>query len=155
MNRLPFIYQEENIESFAHKILYYESSRGCPFSCSYCLVFRGEMPAFPGYRTGKAGPGLFLKHKVPQVKFVDRTFNCRHGHALEIWNYLAGHDNGVTNFHFEISADLLTEEELSLLETMRPGLVQLEIGVQSTNSRTIREIRRSMDLEKSGPVWSG
>ncbi|GAA6490972.1 B12-binding domain-containing radical SAM protein [Candidatus Bariatricus faecipullorum] len=148
MNRLPFIYQEENIESFAHKILYYESSRGCPFSCSYCLSSVEKCLRFRDTELVKQDLAFFLKHKVPQVKFVDRTFNCRHGHALEIWNYLAGHDNGVTNFHFEISADLLTEEELSLLETMRSGLVQLEIGVQSTNSRTIREIRRSMDLEK-------
>ena len=91
---------------------------------------------------------FFLDEKVPQVKFVDRTFNCKHGHAMEIWRYLIEHDNGITNFHFEVSADLLNEEELSLISQMRPGLIQLEIGVQSTNARTIREIRRTMKFEE-------
>ena len=83
---------------------------------------------------------------MPQVKFVDRTFNCKKSHALAIWRHILEHDNGVTNFHFEIAADLLDEEEMELLEKMRPGLVQLEIGVQSTNPETLREIHRRTDI---------
>ena len=79
---------------------------------------------------------------------MDRTFNCRKEHAMAIWTYLRDHDNGVTNFHFEIAADLLTEEEISLISTMRPGLIQLEIGVQSTNEKTIREIKRKTSFDK-------
>ena len=91
---------------------------------------------------------FFLDHKVPQVKFVDRTFNCKRDHTLGIWRYLVEHDNGITNFHFEVSADIFDEEELELIGKMRPGLIQLEIGVQSTNPDTIKEIHRHMDLVK-------
>ena len=119
-----------------HKILYYETSRGCPFSCSYCLSSVDKKLRFRSLSLVKEELQFFLDQKVPQVKFVDRTFNCRHAHALEIWQYIRDHDNGVTNFHFEVSADLLTEEETGAsCRTMRPGLVQLEIGVQSTNPR--------------------
>ena len=146
LDQVPFVYQD--LERFENKILYYESSRGCPFSCSYCLSSVDKKLRFRSFSLVKEELQFFLDRKVPQVKFVDRTFNCGHAHAREIWQYIRDHDNGVTNFHFEVSADLLNEEELELLETMRPGLVQLEIGVQSTNPRTIREIRRTMDLEK-------
>ena len=91
---------------------------------------------------------FFLKGKVAQVKFVDRTFNCRHEHAWEIWKYIHEHDNGITNFHFEISADLLKEEDIDLFSRMRPGLIQLETGVQTTNPHTLRAIGRNMDSEK-------
>jgi radical SAM superfamily enzyme YgiQ (UPF0313 family) len=91
---------------------------------------------------------FFLDHKVSQVKFVDRTFNCNHAHGMEIWSYIMEHDNGITNFHFEIAGDLLEEEEIALLNKMRPGLVQLEIGVQSLNPETLHAIRRKMDFEK-------
>lgn len=131
MNRIPFLY--DDLEDFEHRIIYYESSRGCPFSCSYCLSSIDKSVRFRDAQTVVKELQFFLDRKVPQVKFVDRTFNCRHSHALTIWNYIREHDNGITNFHFEIAADLLNEEELSLLNTMRPGLVQLEIGVQSTN----------------------
>ena len=146
LDRVPFVYQD--LEQFENKILYYESSRGCPFSCSYCLSSVDKKLRFRSFSLVKEELQFFLDRKVSQVKFVDRTFNCGHAHAREIWQYIRDYDNGVTNFHFEVSADLLTEEELQLLGTMRPGLVQLEIGVQSTNPRTIREIRRTMDLEK-------
>lgn len=85
---------------------------------------------------------------MPQIKFVDRTFNCNHAHAMELWRFIKANDNGVTNFHFEISADLLNQEELELISDMRPGLIQLEIGVQSTNEVTIKEIHRTMKLER-------
>lgn len=146
MNRLPFIY--ERLDEFEHRILYYESSRGCPFSCSYCLSSLDKSVRFRSWELVKKELDFFLEKKVSQVKFVDRTFNCRKSHAMAIWQYIEKHDNGVTNFHFEIAADLMDEEELRLMERVRPGLFQLEIGVQSTNPAVIREIRRKMDWEK-------
>lgn len=150
LSKVPFVYQ--HIEDFEHKIVYYESSRGCPFSCSYCLSSVDKRLRFRNLELVKQELQFFLDHKVPQVKFVDRTFNCKHDHAIAIWKYIAEHDNGITNFHFEVAADLLNEEELKILEGMRPGLVQLEIGVQSTNPETIRAIRRTMDFDKVSEV---
>ncbi len=146
MDDLPFCYA--SLEAFENRIIYYETSRGCPFSCSYCLSSIEKGLRFRSHSLVREELQFFLDHRVPQVKFVDRTFNCSHGHAMAVWQYIKDHDNGVTNFHFEISADLLTEEELALLSSLRPGLVQLEIGVQSTHTPTIREIRRTMDLPR-------
>lgn len=146
MDELPFCYG--NLTDFENRIIYYESSRGCPFSCSYCLSSVDKHLRMRSLTLVYEELQFFLDHKVPQVKFVDRTFNCSHQHALGIWNYIREHDNGVTNFHFEVSADLLNEEELCLLENLRPGLVQLEIGVQSTNDDTIHEIHRTMNLNR-------
>ena len=146
LSKVPFVYHD--MKDFQNKIVYYETSRGCPFSCSYCLSSVDKCLRFRDVELVKKELQFFLDEKVPQVKFVDRTFNCKHGHAMEIWRYLIEHDNGITNFHFEVSADLLNEEELSLISQMRPGLIQLEIGVQSTNARTIREIRRTMKFEE-------
>ncbi len=146
MDELPFCYG--NLTDFENRIIYYESSRGCPFSCSYCLSSVDKHLRMRSLTLVYEELQFFLDHKVPQVKFVDRTFNCSHQHALGIWNYIREHDNGVTNFHFEVSADLLNEEELCLLESLRPGLVQLEIGVQSTNDDTIHEIHRTMNLSR-------
>ena len=137
-----------NLKKFENRIIYYESSRGCPFSCSYCLSSIDKKLRFRDTETVKKELQFFIDNKVPQVKFVDRTFNCKHDHAMAIWKYINEHDNGVTNFHFEISADLLREEELQEMSTMRPGLIQLEIGVQSTNPDTIKAIHRTMDFEK-------
>lgn len=145
LSKVPFVYH--NMEGFEHKIIYYESSRGCPFSCSYCLSSVDKCLRFRDIELVKKELQFFIDHKVPQVKFVDRTFNCKHVHAMAVWKYIMEHDNGITNFHFEISADLLNEEELTLMSQMRPGLIQLEIGVQSTNPDTIREIRRTMKFE--------
>lgn len=146
MNELPFLYKD--LKDFENRIIYYESSRGCPFSCSYCLSSIDKRVRFRNTETVLKELQFFLDRKVPQVKFVDRTFNCNHRHAQAIWTYIRDHDNGITNFHFEIAADLLNEEELQLLQTLRPGLIQLEIGVQSTNPNTIREIDRVMDFEE-------
>lgn len=146
LSQVPFAY--ENAEDFTNRIIYYESSRGCPFSCSYCLSSIDKKLRFRDLSLVKKELQFFLDQKVPQVKFVDRTFNCRHDHAMAVWQYIQDHDNGITNFHFEISADLIREEELELMRHMRPGLIQLEIGVQSTNPETIRAIHRTMDLEK-------
>lgn len=146
MDELPFVYQD--MEEFAHKIVYYESSRGCPFSCSYCLSSVDKSLRFRSLHKVQKELQFFIDAKVRQVKFVDRTFNCNHKHAMAIWQYLLEHDNGITNFHFEISADLIREEELELMSQMRPGLIQLEIGVQSTYPLTIEEIHRTMRFEK-------
>lgn len=146
LDELPFVYQVP--ETFANRIIYYESSRGCPYSCSYCLSSIDKRVRFRSLELVKKELSVFLEHKVPQVKFVDRTFNCRHDHAMEIWRFLSEHDNGVTNFHFEIAADILTEEEIDLLSRMRPGLVQLEIGVQTVNEKTLGAINRSAKFEK-------
>lgn len=146
MSRIPFCY--DTMEDFSNRIIYYESSRGCPFSCSYCLSSVDKSLRFRDTELVKKELLFFINQKVPQIKFVDRTFNCNHAHAMEIWRFIKEHDNGVTNFHFEISADLINEEELKLISDMRPGLIQLEIGVQSTNGVTIKEIHRTMKLER-------
>lgn len=146
MNDLSFCYQD--MKDFEHKIIYYESSRGCPFSCSYCLSSVDKRLRFRSLELVYPELQFFIDHKVPQVKFVDRTFNCKKEHSYGIWKYILEHDNGVTNFHFEVSADLLREEELELMKQMRPGLIQLEIGVQSIYQPTIREIHRTMDLNR-------
>ncbi len=144
MNALPFLY--EDLQDFAHKIIYYETSRGCPFRCSYCLSSIDKKVRLRNPDTVKRELDFFLEQKVPQVKLIDRTFNCNHNHAMEIWRYIKEHDNGVTNFHFEIAADLIREEALLLFKEMRPGLMQMEIGVQTTNPKTLKEINRSTNL---------
>lgn len=144
LSSIPFCY--EDMTDFENRIIYYESSRGCPFSCSYCLSSIDKKLRFRNTELVKKELQFFIDKKVPQVKFVDRTFNCNHTHAMEIWKFIQEKDIGITNFHFEIAADLLTEEEIVLLSTFRPGLVQLEIGVQSTNLQTIEEIHRKMQL---------
>lgn len=147
LSSLPFVYTQSGLE-LSNKIIYYESSRGCPFSCSYCLSSVDKQLRFRDLDLVRKEIQFFIDQGVPQVKFVDRTFNCKHEHAVFIWRYIAEHDRGITNFHFEVAADLLNEEELEILGGMRPGLVQLEIGVQSTNPDTIREIRRVMDFSR-------
>ncbi|MEE1086432.1 MAG: B12-binding domain-containing radical SAM protein [Schaedlerella sp.] len=150
LSAIPFVYKE--IEKFKNKIIYYESSRGCPFSCSYCLSSIDKCLRFRDIELVKKELQFFIDNEIPQVKFVDRTFNCNHRHAMAIWKYLKEHDNGKTNFHFEVAADLLNEEEIALISIMRPGLIQLEIGVQSTNPETVKEIRRTMKFEKVSEV---
>lgn len=146
MDMLPFIY-DKGI-SFDHKIVYYESSRGCPFRCSYCLSAIEKTMRYRGLNRVLAELQWFLDRKVPQVKFLDRTFNSSRERTLAIWRYILEHDNGVTNFHFEVTADLMSQEEINLLKQMRPGLIQLEIGVQSTNPDTLSAINRRTDLDK-------
>lgn len=146
LSKVPFVYRD--IENFKNRIIYYETSRGCPFSCSYCLSSIDKCLRFRNLELVKKELQFFIDHEVPQVKFVDRTFNCKHDHAMAIWNYIKEHDKGITNFHFEVAADLLNEEEIELIRSLRPGLIQLEIGIQSTNKQTIKEINRSMNLEK-------
>ena len=146
LSKVPFVY--EDLDVFKNKIIYYESSRGCPFSCSYCLSSIDKCLRFRDLELVKKELQFFIDHEIPQVTFVDRTFNCKHSHSMEIWSYIKEHDKGKTNFHFEVAADLLNEEELNLISTMRPGLIQLEIGVQSTNEQTIKEIHRTMKFSQ-------
>ena len=146
LDEIPFMYRDLGV--FENRIIYYESSRGCPFSCSYCMSSIDKKVRFRSLDLVKKELQFFLDNKVPQVKFVDRTFNCKKAHSMGIWQYIKEHDNGVTNFHFEISADLLKEDEISLLNSLRPGLVQLEVGVQSTNPQTLEAIHRSASFQK-------
>lgn len=152
MDDLPFVYENMDMNELAHRIIYYESSRGCPFSCSYCLSSVDKHLRFRSLELVKKELQFFIDHKVPQVKFVDRTFNCKKDHALAIWRYILEHDQGYTNFHFEVAADLLTDEMLEVMEQMRPGLIQLEIGVQSTNPETLKAIKRTMKFEKVAEI---
>lgn len=144
--QLPFAYTD--IEQLKNKILYFETIRGCPFRCSYCLSSIDKQVRIRDIRKVKAELQFFLDHRVKQVKFIDRTFNCSHAHTTAVWSYLLEHDNGVTNFHFEITADILRQDETELLNRFRPGLAQLEIGVQTMNPRTLKAIRRTMDTER-------
>lgn len=146
MSQLNFVYKRP--ENFKNKIIYYETSRGCPFQCSYCLSSVEKKVRFRDLELVKRELQQFIDWEIPQVKFVDRTFNCRREHSMEIMRFIKAHDKGKTNFHFEITADLLTEEELDFMAGLRPGLIQLEIGVQSTNPETIKEIRRKVSFEK-------
>ncbi len=157
LNKLPFLYAAGKAEEseaagllapFANRIVYYESSRGCPYRCSYCLSAIDKRVRLREPETVKRELQFFLDKQVARVKFVDRTFNCDHGHAMAIWQYIHEHDNGVTNFHFEIEADILREDEIALLNRMRPGQVQLEIGVQSVHLKTLQAICRRTDLER-------
>lgn len=150
LDEIPFWYQD--MQDFAHRIVYYESSRGCPFSCSYCLSSIDRTMDFCSVERVCRELDFFLENKVPQVKFVDRTFNCKKDHALPILRHILEHDNGVTNFHFEVAADLLDEDYFTVMERLRPGAVQLEIGVQSTCEKTIAEIHRKMDFARVAAI---
>ncbi|WP_409968702.1 B12-binding domain-containing radical SAM protein [Bengtsoniella intestinalis] len=146
MADIPFSYHD--LQALSHRIVYFESSRGCPFRCSYCLSSIAGGVRFMPLEKVFAQLSIFLEHKVRQVKFVDRTFNCNKAHAMAIWQFLKDHDNGVTNFHFEIAAHLLDREMLDLLKTIRTEQFQLEVGVQSTNPRTIDQIKRATNTEQ-------
>jgi len=150
MDDVPFFYEEygnePNLGPFEHKILYYETSRGCPFHCAYCLSSIEKEMRFRSLPLVEKELQFFLDRKVPQVKFIDRTFNAKKSHAMAIWTYLKEHDNGVTNFHFEIEPSLLNQEELDLLCSLRPGFFQLEIGVQSTYDKALAAVHRTNDL---------
>lgn len=141
-------YSEQEIKSLQNKIIYFESSRGCPFRCSYCMSSIDKTVSYFPLSEVEQQLRLFLECRVPQVKFVDRTFNCHPQRALYLWNFIKENDNGVTNFHFEIAADLLTQDEIALIQDMRPGLIQLEIGVQSTNTHTLSLINRNTNLHR-------
>ena len=146
MSSIPFPYSD--LKEFENRIIYYESSRGCPFSCSYCLSSIDKKLRFRDLELVKKELLFFLENRVNQVKFIDRTFNCKQDRCEAIWQFIKDNDNGYTNFHFEISADLITDKQIEILNSMRPGAVQLEIGVQTTNKASIKAIRRKMDIDK-------
>ncbi len=146
MNMDEVVFPYHDMKKFENRIIYYETSRGCPYGCSYCLSSVEKSVRFRSMDKVEKELQFFLDAKVPQVKFVDRTFNCNHEHTMQIWKYLYEHDNGITNFHFEMSADLLSKEEMEYVKKFRKGLVQFEIGVQSSNEDTLRAIRRNHDL---------
>ena len=146
MSMDDIVFPYKDIEALKNRIIYYETSRGCPYGCSYCLSSVEKKVRFRSLELVEKELQFFIDNKVKQVKFVDRTFNCNHEHTMAIWKYIGEHDNGITNFHFELSADLLTEDEIALVSSFRPGLVQFEIGVQSTNPDTLRAIHRNHDL---------
>lgn len=141
LDEIPFVY--EDVSDLKNRIIYYETQRGCPYNCQYCLSSIEKGVRFLSPERIKNDLQFFLDNKVKQVKFVDRTFNCNHEHAMGIWKYLMEHDNGVTNFHMEITADILKDEAIEMLKNAREGLFQFEIGVQSTNERTIDTIKRN------------
>lgn len=143
---VPFPYL--SLVSEDDKILYYESSRGCPYQCSYCLSsIDRKVRALPIERV-KSDLSYFIYKRVRQVKFIDRTFNWNMKRCLEIMKYLKLRDNGVTNFHFELCGDLIDDDMMMLLSDARPGLFQFEIGVQSTNEKALRSCNRSSNFQK-------
>ncbi len=149
LNDLRFPYEHLDFSMFKHRILYYETSRGCPFCCQYCLSSLEDSGVrFLDFAHVKENLDIFLESEIRQVKFVDRTFNCNKAHALNIWKYIIENDNGITNFHFEISADLLDDEMLCILKDARKSQIQFEIGVQSTNLSTLDHIKRKTNLTK-------
>ena len=152
LSQIPFPYRD--LEEFSNRIIYYESSRGCPYRCSYCLSSADKRLRLRDIEKVRAELEFFLYRNVPQVKFIDRTFNCDHSHAMGIWQFIKENDNGVTNFHFEIAADLLTDDELDFLSALRPGQVQFEAGIQTTNPETLKAINRTMDISKVRSVVS-
>lgn len=140
LDEIPFIYNESNIGEFDNRIIYYESSRGCPFSCAYCLSSVCGKVRYLSLDRVKSDIDFFIEHNVQQVKFVDRTFNCSPERAYKIWEYIFSRSgDSRTNFHFEIGADLITEKQIELLEKMPEGKIQLEIGIQSTNEESLKE----------------
>lgn len=148
LEEIPFVYNFSKENQLANRIYYYEASRGCPFHCEYCLSSGSGGVRFLPLERVFADLGQFLKAKVRQVKLVDRTFNCNKAYAMSIWKFLADNDNFCTNFHFEIAAELLDDEMIAFLQTVRAGLFQFEIGVQSTNEPTLQAISRNTDTEK-------
>jgi len=146
MNMLPFPY-DETIDDL-DKIVYYESSRGCPFNCQYCLSSAQQGVRFLDVARVKEELRFFLDKGVKQVKFVDRTFNANKRTAIEIMSFIKENNRGITNFHFEVTADILDEELLQFLESAPVGLFQFEIGVQSTNPETLKAIDRKMNFQR-------
>ncbi len=147
LTTIPFPYDEDDMAELADKIIYYETSRGCPFSCQYCLSGGEPGVRFLPFERVKQELDFFIRHGVRQVKFVDRTFNAKKTHFMPILHYLLATDCE-TNFHFEVAADLLDDEVLDVLVQMPKGRVQLEIGVQSTHLPTLREVKRVNHWER-------
>lgn len=147
LNAIPFPYQNDDLLNLKNKIIYYESSRGCPFNCQYCLSGTTKGVRFFDVARVLQELDYFINHKVKQVKFVDRTYNVNKNHFLPIMKHLATTEC-TTNFHFEITADLLDEEVLEFLKSVPKGRFQFEIGVQSTNPLTLEHVGRKNDWRR-------
>lgn len=148
LSEILFPYNDDNINNYDGRIIYYESSRGCPFSCAYCLSsVCGRVRELPLERTID-DIDFFISHGVQQVKFVDRTFNCNKKRARAIWEHIIKSENCKTNFHFEIGADLLDDEDLELLRLCPEGRIQLEAGIQSTYEPALLESCRHTDTDR-------
>ena len=145
LDDIPFVY--DDMTDLENRIIYYETQRGCPYNCQYCLSSIEKGVRFLSEERVKSDLQFFIDNNVKQVKFVDRTFNCNKKHAMMIWKYIMDNDNGITNFHMEITADIMDNEALELLKNARKGLFQFEIGVQSTNPKTIEAIKRNTSFE--------
>ncbi|WP_455239694.1 DUF4080 domain-containing protein [Veillonella sp.] len=144
LSTIPFPYTEEDMDDLEHKIIYYESSRGCPFSCQYCLSGnKNTVRFFPQERTLKELQ-WFIDHGVKQVKFVDRTFNCAPHHHRPLMEFMRDSDTDM-NFHLEMEPELMTEWETNILCETPPGRIQIEVGVQSTHKKTLDAINRYND----------
>lgn len=147
MDLLPFAY--DDLAQLQGRTLYYESMRGCPFQCSYCLSAADTAPVrMRSLSLVYADLRRFLAAGIHRVKFVDRTFNCDPTRAIALWRWLRENDNGVTSFHFEVAGHLLDDAAVQTLGSLRPGLVQLEVGVQSCNPDTLAAIRRPQMLDR-------
>lgn len=147
LSRVPFPYREEDLNDLKNKIIYFESSRGCLYQCSYCLSSsEGKTRVFP-MEYVYSGLYFFMNHRVKLVKFVDRTFNENQQRACQIAQFIVDH-NQCTRFHFEISPQLLTQEFLDIVEQAN-GMIQFEMGIQTTNRKTMKEIRRIYDPDKT------
>lgn len=144
MNELVFPYEEN--EDLSNKIVYYEASRGCPFNCKYCLSSTSHGVRFLDTDRVLKELMYFINKKVRLVKFVDRTFNCNHKFAMSIWKFLID-QNTNTEFHFEISGDILREEEIKLLATAPEGRFRFEVGVQTTNNEVLKNINRFVNFD--------
>ena len=144
LSTIPFPYTEEDMKDLEHKIIYYESSRGCPFSCQYCLSGnKNTVRFFPQERTLEELQ-WFIDHGVKQVKFVDRTFNCAPHHHRPLMEFMRDSDTDM-NFHLEMEPELMTEWETNILCETPPGRIQIEVGVQSTHKKTLDAINRYND----------
>lgn len=149
LSEIPFPYPElKDKKCNENKIYYYESSRGCPYSCSYCMSSLDKRVRFMPLERVFDDLQLFLDANVPLVKFVDRTYNLQPKRYIAIWQYILEHHNGITMFHFEIEAEYLTDEALDFLQKVPEKVMQFEIGVQSANKKTLESISRSSNLEK-------
>lgn len=149
LDEIPSPYTEEMLSQLGDRIVYFESSRGCPFSCSYCLSSIYDKVRYFSIERVKRDLTRLIDAHVKQVKFVDRTFNCNRARAKEIFQFIMENArDGRTNFHFEAAADLFDDEMLDMLKEAPPGLIQFEIGFQTTNPMTLEEISRKTDLKK-------
>ncbi|HEX3028675.1 MAG TPA: B12-binding domain-containing radical SAM protein [Clostridia bacterium] len=147
LDSIPSPYTEEMLDSLNGRIVYFESSRGCPFSCSYCISSTFEGVRYFSIERVRSDLHKLINAGVKQIKFVDRTFNCNKKRAIEIFKFIS-EDQSEVNFHFEAAADLFDDEMLQVLSSIKPGKIQLEIGIQSTNESVHKAVARKTNIQK-------